>query len=143
MPRKPAIDILIRPASSRVLAKEVAPFNIRVLTVWLGTFNTNFGNVSRFARDSLPEDYRSSVAELTMDAIRSGKLPFDGDTDKAAKVIYEVATGEGVGAEREAERFLPLGRDMITRVGLVRDQYTHALEVFGEISGNVYIERKD
>ncbi|KAJ5684280.1 uncharacterized protein N7477_000625 [Penicillium maclennaniae] len=59
--------------------------------------------------DTLPEDYRGSVAELTMDAIKSGKLPFDGDQDKASKAIFEVAAGEGIGAGREAERFLPLG----------------------------------
>ncbi|KAJ5212157.1 Short-chain dehydrogenase/reductase SDR [Penicillium cinerascens] len=78
-----------------------------------------------------------------MDAIKSGKLPFDGDTDKAAKAIYEMAAGEGVGAEREAELFLPLDRDMITRVCLIRDQYTHALEVLGDFSGNLYMERQD
>lgn len=137
------MDILTSTASSRVLAKEVAPFNIRLLTVWLGVFNTNFGNVARFAQESLPEDYRGSVAEITMDAIKSGTLPFDGDRDKAAKAIYEVAAGEGAGAGHEAERFLPLGRDMITRVGLVRDQCVHALEVFGGVSGNVHIDRQD
>ncbi|KAJ5693075.1 Short-chain dehydrogenase/reductase SDR [Penicillium macrosclerotiorum] len=127
-------------ASSRVLAKEVTPFNVRLLTVWLGTFRTNFGNASQFSEGPLPDDYRGSVAENMMDAIKSGKFVGDGDTEKAAKAILEVVLGQGAGTSLEAERFLPLGRDMLTRVGLVRDQCGHALEVFGDICGNVYAE---
>ncbi|KAJ6131575.1 Short-chain dehydrogenase/reductase SDR [Penicillium sp. IBT 18751x] len=114
--------------------EKVAPFNNWALPVWLGTFNTKFGNVSRFAQVALPEDYRGSVAELTMNAIKSGKLPFD-----ASKAIFEIAAAEGVDAGREAEQLLPLGCDMISRVGLLCDQCLHTLKVFEKVSGNVYI----
>ncbi|KAJ5095644.1 Short-chain dehydrogenase/reductase SDR [Penicillium alfredii] len=128
--------------SSRVLAKEVAPFNIRVLTVWLGTFNTNIGNASALARNPLPDVYQGSMAARMMDAISSGNFPANGDRLKAAKAIYEVAVGEGGGAGRETELFLPMGGDMISRVEVVRDQCVRALEVFGDVAASVGIDAK-
>ncbi|KXG48745.1 Short-chain dehydrogenase/reductase SDR [Penicillium griseofulvum] len=126
----------------KVLAKEVAPFNVRFLTVWLGVFNTQFGAGCRSPVNPLPVDYVDSVATKMMDAIQSGKFVADGDKDKAAKAIYEVVVGEGVGVGRENEEFLPLGRDMIPRIELVRDRLVHTLDVFGDIAGNVYVEKE-
>jgi hypothetical protein len=77
-----------------------------------------------------------------MEAIQSGKFVADGDKDKAAKAIYEVVVGEGVGVGRENEEFLPLGRDMIPRIELVRDRLVHTLDVFGDIAGNVHVEKE-
>ena len=108
--------------------------------MWLGTFNTNIGNASRVAQAPLPDDYKGSVAEQMIDTMQSGKFVGDGDKDKAARAIFEVAVGEGVGAGHETERFLPMGRDMVSRVGLVREQFAHALEVFADVAGNVYTE---
>lgn len=48
---------------SKVLAKEVALFGIRTLTVTLGTFNTNFANATIVGKNPLPDDYKDSVAE--------------------------------------------------------------------------------
>ncbi|CAG7917608.1 unnamed protein product [Penicillium olsonii] len=124
---------------SRVLAKEVAPFNVRLLTVWLGVFNTTFGGACLTPEDPLSGDYEGSVVAQTLEAITEGKLVVDGDKEKAARVIYEVVQGEGVGIGHESERFLPLGRDMIPRVQLVRDQLDHSLDVFGDVAGNVFL----
>ena len=128
---------------SRVLAKEVAPFNVRILTVWLGTFNTAMlnWNATLLGKNPMPEDYKGSMVDKTMDVISSGKFEPDGDKDKAMKAVYEVVMGMGVGAGREGERFLPLGRDMAARVKLLQDQYAHCLEVFGEVCNNVYIDK--
>ena len=128
---------------SRVLAKEVAPFNVRVLTVWLGTFNTNIGegNATLLSKNPMPKDYKGSAADKLMEIISGGKFEPDGDKDKAMKAVYEVVMGVGVGAGRESERFLPLGRDLAPRVKLVQDQCAHSLEVFGEVCNNVYIEK--
>lgn len=82
------------------------------------------------------------MAEQMMNAIKERKFVGDGDKDKAARVIFDIVIGEGAGAGHEAERFLPMGRDMIPRVGLLRDQCAHALDVFAEIAGNVYSERE-
>ncbi|KAF3386942.1 Fatty acyl-CoA reductase [Penicillium rolfsii] len=129
-------------ASTRVLAKEVAPFNIRLLTVWLGTFNTNIGNASLVTQAPLPEDNRGSTAEQMMNVIKSGNFVGDGDKDKAAKAIFGVTVGEGAGAGHADEQFLPMGRDMIARVGLVRDQCARALDVFSDVAGNVFAEQE-
>ncbi|KAJ5978746.1 hypothetical protein N7501_002088 [Penicillium viridicatum] len=126
----------------KVLAKEIAPFNVRLLTVWLGVFNTQFGAGCRSPASPLPVDYAGSVAAQMLDVLLTGKLVADGDKDKAAKAMYEVVVGEGVGAGRESEGFLPLGRDMIPRVELVRDRLVHALDVFGDIARNVYVEKE-
>ncbi|KAL2163800.1 hypothetical protein VTH06DRAFT_5859 [Thermothelomyces fergusii] len=123
---------------SRVLAKEVAPFNIRVLTVQLGTFDTNIGNAAVLGRAPLPEDYRGSVADQMMQLMAGGTFRGDGDKDKAARAVYEVVVGEGVGAGREAERLLPLGRDLAARIRTVQEYYAHSVEVFGDICNNVY-----
>ncbi|KAI1416223.1 putative short-chain oxidoreductase [Hypoxylon sp. FL1857] len=127
---------------SKVLAKEVAPFGIRTLTVTPGTFNTNIGNVPVIGQNPLPDDYKGSAAEQMMELLSSGKFPANGDKDKAMKVLYEVVVGEGVGKGHEAERLLPLGQDMTVRIKTVRDYLEHALEVFGEACDSVYLDKK-
>ena len=126
---------------TKVLTKEIAPFNIRALTVGLGTFNTSMGNAALLTKNELPEDYKGSVAEQTMQAITSGKMPWLGDKDKAMKAVYEVVVGEGAGAGHEAERYLPLGTDMFARVTTVRDYLSHSQEVFSHITNNVSLDK--
>ncbi|KAI3176974.1 hypothetical protein DTO027I6_1880 [Penicillium roqueforti] len=126
----------------KALAKEVAPFNVRVLTVWLGAFNTQFGAGCRSPAEPLPVDYVGSVVAQTLDVLQTGNFVPDGDTDKAVRAMYEVIVGEGVGLGRESEWFLPLGRDMIPRLELARDRLVHTLDVFGDIARNVYVEKE-
>lgn len=127
---------------TKVLAKEVGPFNIRVLTVVLGTFNTNMGNAVVLGKNPIPADYNGSVAAQMLDIMSSGKFTPDGDKDKAMKVVYEVVVGEGVGEGRESEKFLPLGRDITPRLVLIQGQMAHGIEVFGEVCNNVFQEKK-
>lgn len=124
---------------SKVLAKEVSEFNVRVLIVSLGAFNTNMVNAVTTSKNPMPDDYRGSLTDKTIGAMDTGNFHPDGDKEKAVKAIYEVVVGEGVGAGQEAERFLPLGRDLAARVNQVQDQYSHSMEVFGYICNNVYI----
>lgn len=125
---------------SKVLAKEVSQFNIRVLTIVLGTFNTNFGNSIDWSKVVLPEDYKGSGAEQMIQFLSSGKLKPNGDKDKAMKAFYDVVVGEGAGVGREAERFLPLGTDMATRVKMVQDYLAHALDAFGDMTNSVTLD---
>jgi hypothetical protein len=127
---------------TKVLAKELAQFNIRVLTVVLGTFNTNFGQAIDFSKKFLLEDYKGSGADRMIQFLSSGKLKPkpNGDKNKAMKAFYDVAVGEGAGVGREAERFLPLGTDMATRVKMVQDYLAHATDVFGDVTNSVGIE---
>jgi hypothetical protein len=119
----------------------VAQFNIRVLTVQLGTFNTNMLSAFSLGKEPTPEDYKGSVVGKTIEIIAGGKFPPDGDKNKATKVIYEVVVAEGVGAGHEGEKILPLGRDLAARMRQMQDQYTHSMEVFGDICNNVYIDQ--
>ncbi|KAJ8120613.1 hypothetical protein ONZ43_g2721 [Nemania bipapillata] len=128
-------------ALNKVLAKEVASFNIRVLTVLLGTFNTNMLNAYIFGKVPLPGEYKNTTAGQIMDYIRSGKIVPNGDKDEAMKAVYELIVGEGFGNGKENEQFLPLGNDMTARMTLVQDQLAHAKEVFGEITNRVQVAK--
>lgn len=123
------------------MAKEVAEFNIRTLTCLLGGFNTPMGTKALCGKDSIAEDYKDTTADKILQIFQSGKFNADGDTLKGAKAIYEVVMGEGVGAGKVGEMFLPLGRDMEARVKLVRDRLDHCWESFGDTAMNVYIEK--
>jgi len=125
-------------ALSKVLAKEVAAFNIRVLTIGLGTFNTNFGNAAKAGTAPVPDDYKGSMAEKMIDAMTTGKYDSlnlaNGDKDIAMKAAYEVITGTGVGTGKEAQKFLPLGKDLYDRVNTVKASLDDALANFGDIA---------
>lgn len=134
---KAAMDGLMK-----VLGKEVAPFGVRTLTIQLGAFNTNMASAARLGSRPLPDDYKGSLVERVANVIAGGAFNPDGDHEKATRAIYEVVVGEGVGAGRESERMLPLGRDLAVRVGEVHDGLAHAMEVFGEVCNNVYLESR-
>ncbi|UKZ76913.1 putative secondary metabolism biosynthetic enzyme [Trichoderma virens FT-333] len=125
---------------SKALAKEVESFNIRVLTVLLGTFNTGMGNATILGQNPLPDDYKGSMSEKIMEFMSTGKFAPNGDKDKAMKAVYEVVVGEGVGKDHEAERALPLGRDLAGRIQVVQDYLSHSMEVFGNVCNNVHLE---
>ena len=127
---------------TKVLAKEVAPFNIRALTVSLGAFNTEMTTKSSaVSQNPMPDDYKGSITEQTMQVLSQGTFTPDGDKDKAMRAVYEVVMGEGVGKGREGERFLPLGRDMAARVKQVQGSLAQSMEVFGEVCNNVYVDK--
>lgn len=118
----------------------MAEFNVRTLTVLLGAFNTTMSTHAAAGKESIAKDYEGTVAVKTLELMHGGKFVADGDTLKGAKAVYEVVIGEGVGAGKVGELFLPLGRDMEARVKLVRDRLDHCWEVFGDIATNVYAE---
>ncbi|KAK4234716.1 hypothetical protein C8A03DRAFT_37499 [Achaetomium macrosporum] len=126
----------------KVLGKEVAPFGVRTLTVQLGAFNTNMPNAATCGKIPMPDDYKGSPVDKVADLITGGTFNPDGDQEKAMKAVYEVVVGEGVGAGRESERMLPLGRDLAVRLRQVQDGLAHAMEVFGEVCNNVYLETR-
>ncbi|KAI2614213.1 putative short-chain oxidoreductase [Hypoxylon fragiforme] len=130
---------------TRVLAKEVAPFNIRVLTVVLGAFNTNMPSATAVGKVPLPDDYRGSASDKMIQFLTGGSMPGPAfvmsDKDKAMKVVYEMVLGEGIGAGREAERLLPLGSDMTARVKGAQEYLGHALGEFKDVTNSVGIDR--
>ncbi|KAI1775753.1 putative short-chain oxidoreductase [Hypoxylon cercidicola] len=132
---------------TRALASEVAPYNIRTLTVILGAFNTNMPKASVGGEKPLPPGYEGSPSEMmhqflsgTANMSMSGLKFTMGDKDKAMKAVYEVVVGEGVGAGREAEQLLPLGFDMIARFKDVQESFGKALDAFGDVAANVNLD---
>ncbi|KAJ6133403.1 Short-chain oxidoreductase [Penicillium samsonianum] len=112
-------------ALTKILAKEVAPFNIRTLTVILGTFNTNMPNSVVLGKTPLPEDYKGTFTEQVQGLL----------------AVYQVVTGEGVGEGHQTEKLLPLGSDMTPRLKGVQDYLGNALEVFGSVTNNVDVDK--
>lgn len=125
---------------TKVLAKEVAPFNIRTLTVALGTFNTNMPKAGIIGENPLPEDYHGSVSAQMIQAITGGNFKPIGDKDKAMKALYDVVVGEGVGDGRQEERLLLLGSDMTPRAQGVQQYIGNALEAFGAVTNGVSLD---
>ncbi|PWI72650.1 hypothetical protein PCL_09665 [Purpureocillium lilacinum] len=134
---KAALDGLMR-----VMAKELAPFNIRSLTVQLGGFDTNFTRALTRTAEPFPDDYAGSMVEKVLGSIEGANFQPDGDHRKAARAIYEVIVGEGVGRGKEAERVLPLGRDMGKMMDRVADATKHSMDTFRDVCDNVYLEKK-
>jgi hypothetical protein len=128
-------------ATTKMLAKEVAPWNIRTLTVILGTFNTNMPNSVVLGKTPLPDDYQGTFTEQVQQLLISGKIKPNGDKDKAMKAVYEAVVGEGAGKGNEAEKLLPLGSDMTPRLKGVQDYLGHALEVYGSVTNGVDVDK--
>ncbi|KAL4744590.1 hypothetical protein BDW72DRAFT_199440 [Aspergillus terricola var. indicus] len=128
-------------ALTKILAKEVAPFNIRTLTVVLGTFNTNMPNSVVLGKTPLPEAYKGTFTEQVQALLVSGKIKPNGDKDKAMQAVYQVVAGEGVGEGHQTEKLLPLGSDMTPRLKGAQDYLGHALEVFGPVTNSVDVDK--
>jgi hypothetical protein len=128
-------------ATTKMLAKEVAPWNIRTLTVILGTFNTNMPNSVVLGKTPLPDDYQGTFTAQVQQLLISGKIKPNGDKDKAMKAVYEAVVGEGAGKGNEAEKLLPLGSDMTPRLKGVQDYLGHALEVYGSVTNGVDVDK--
>ncbi|CAI7661878.1 hypothetical protein PCG10_003277 [Penicillium crustosum] len=128
-------------ALTKILAKEVAPFNIRTLTVVLGTFNTNMPNSVVLGKTPLPEDYKGTFTEQIQGLLVSGKIKPNGDKDKAMQAVYQVVAGEGVGEGLQTEKLLPLGSDMTPRLKGVQEYLGHSLDVFGSVTNSVDVDK--
>jgi hypothetical protein len=95
----------------------------------------------RSGNDRCPTTTRDLQTEKALAYLTSGDFTVEGDAQKAVEAIYEVIVGEGVGKGKEAERYLPLGRDLVVRMKEVKDQLSHSLEVFEDVASNVFIEK--
>lgn len=124
----------------KVLAKEVAEFNIRTLTVHLGSFDTNMATAAAVGESPLPGDYKGSVSEKTLQVFQNDQFVPRGDKDKAVRQIFEVSMGRGAGRGHEGEFFLPLGEEMPGRIKLVRDRLDHCLDVYGDVCMTVGLD---
>ncbi|KAI1136422.1 putative short-chain oxidoreductase [Hypoxylon sp. FL0543] len=125
---------------TKTLHREMQEFNVRVLLVYLGTFNTPMVKKTRPRPEPLDPDYNGTVTGKMYDIMCSGNFHVPGDHLKATQAIYDVIVGEGIGKGHENEIMIPLGVDMAERLYEVRERLDHAMEVFGEICNNVGID---
>ncbi|KAK8035433.1 hypothetical protein PG993_010428 [Apiospora rasikravindrae] len=125
---------------SKTLAKEVAEFGIRVLQVYLGSFDTPMGRSTRLVEQPLDPDYQNSMVGKTIDVFQSGQFQAKGDHKKAVRAIYDVVVGQEAGAGLGKEVQMVLGKDCAVRVIEVRDGLKHMMETFGDVCNNVDVD---
>lgn len=124
------------------MAREVKGFNVRILTVNPGTFDTPMESALQMQESPLEKDYERHEVGIYMDHMRRGDVKLNGDTKKGIKAIYEVVVGEGVGKGHENQPVLPLGSDMIRYINNDIAQWTETINVFGEVCKGVDREKK-
>lgn len=95
---------------SEALAGEVEPFGVRVMLVEPSRFRTAFntGDALHFA--GVSDVYRDTLAAVRADMAGSDGAQ-EGDPDRAAEVIVELAHGD------EVPLRLPLGAEAVKRIG--------------------------
>ncbi|KAI0814067.1 hypothetical protein GGR55DRAFT_676205 [Xylaria sp. FL0064] len=132
---KAAIDDM-----SKVLHKELEPFNVRVLLVYLGTFNTAMASSVKPISAPLEPDYVGTQTEMLFNMLHKGDFATPGDHLKACQAIYDVIMNEGFAKGLGNEIMLPLGSDLAGTVKRIQDRLEHMMEVFGDICHNVNLD---
>ncbi|KAJ5531713.1 hypothetical protein N7527_005106 [Penicillium freii] len=100
---------------SESLAKELAPFNIRVLVVEPGSLRTNFWSAYVEPAAGMNKDYTGTPLEHVLQAFKSNTGAQPGDAVKCAKRVLEVVDDTGMGAGKGDLFRLPLGSDCYAR----------------------------
>lgn len=100
---------------SESLAKELAPFNIRVLVVEPGSLRTNFWSAYVEPIAGMNKDYTGTPLEHVLQAFKSNTGTQPGDAVKCAKRVLEVVDDTGMGAGKGDLFRLPLGSDCYAR----------------------------
>lgn len=122
----------------RVMAKELAVFGIRALTVHLGAFDTPFAaKTTATPPESWPNDYKDTMVDKVVASVTGPDFNPDGDHVKASQVIYDIIMGQGVGKGMESERVIALGRDMQPMMDRVLESTKHSMDLFHDVRHNV------
>jgi short-subunit dehydrogenase len=100
---------------SESLARELAPFNIRVLIVEPGSLRTNFWSAYVEPVAGMNKGYTGTPLEKTLQAFKSNTGSQPGDAVKCAERILEVVDGVGMGSGKQDLLRLPLGPDCYKR----------------------------
>ncbi|KAI0429874.1 hypothetical protein F5Y09DRAFT_309031 [Xylaria sp. FL1042] len=125
---------------SKVLHKELEPFNVRVLLVYLGTFNTAMASSVKPISAPLEPDYVGTQTERLFNMLHKGDFATPGDHVKACQAIYDVVMNEGFAKGLGNEIMLPLGTDLAGTVKRTQNRLEHMMEVFGDICHNVNLD---
>ncbi|KAI8626199.1 hypothetical protein F5Y19DRAFT_229708 [Xylariaceae sp. FL1651] len=126
---------------SKVLHKEMKDFNVRVLLVYLGGFNTPMINAVQAISAPLDPDYEDTITGKTFKMLCGKDFELGGDHLKACQAIYDVVMDEGFAKGLGDEIMLPLGTDLADTVRKSQDRLEHMMDVFGDICNNVKVDK--
>jgi hypothetical protein len=124
---------------SQGLAKEVAPFGIRVLIVQPGAFTTNMMNAVSLNSKPLSEGYEETEVGKFMSMFEKGSdsgFAAPNDVDKGCQGIFEVVTGTSRGEGKEQLWRLPLSKDVAQRTKDHMDRLQVGYDSFRDIWEN-------
>ena len=124
---------------SQGLAKEVAPFGIRVLIVQPGVFRTNMPDAVTLTSAPLTSAYKETEVGHFREAFsaKPGERDFTkmamSDVEKGCQGIFEVVTGTGRGEGKEGYPRLPLSEDCAQRTLEQAERLKAGYEAFQDI----------
>jgi hypothetical protein len=127
---------------SQGLAKEVAPFGIRVLIVSPGAFRTNMPDAVTVTSAPLTPAYKDTEVGQWWKAFspKAGERNFasvaPNDVEKGCQGIFEVVTGTGRGDGKEGFGRLPLSEDCALRTLEQGERLKESYEAFKDIWGS-------
>jgi NAD(P)-dependent dehydrogenase (short-subunit alcohol dehydrogenase family) len=104
---------------SDALARELAPFGLRVLLVEPGAFRTGFAGAAlapaaaTHGNGNVSAEYVGSEADKVVAYTRTLSAEAPGDPAKAARVVLDAVDGTGWAAGAQPFVRLPLGRDAV------------------------------
>ncbi|KAI1171517.1 hypothetical protein F4777DRAFT_48963 [Nemania sp. FL0916] len=125
---------------SKVLHKEMEPFNVRVLIVYLGTFNTPMPTSNNLTAAPLPSDYDGTYTGKLHGMLTTGDFAIRGDHLKATQAVYNTVVHEGFAKGLGNEMMIALGADLANTVKRTQGRLEHMMDVFGDICHNVGID---
>ncbi|KAK8058175.1 hypothetical protein PG994_008623 [Apiospora phragmitis] len=129
---KAALDAVMK-----TFALEVKDFNVRMLNVNPGTFDTGMVNVLQFQDASIDTTYADKAVGKMLAYMKSGTAQLNGDVQKGVQAMYDVIMGVGPGAGHLNEPHLPLGAGAAHFVAGQAAQAQRTLAAFGELSRSV------
>ncbi|KUJ12369.1 NAD(P)-binding protein [Mollisia scopiformis] len=117
---------------SEALSNEMQPFNVRVLLIEPGAFNSEFADkcvTPAKGWEEVRDEYRGSEMERVMglvEGMRGGNMR--NDVGKGVQAIWDTVMGTGVAEGMEAFLRVPLGRDAAERWEVVGELRRRTLE---------------
>jgi hypothetical protein len=118
---------------SQGLAKEVAPFGIRILIVQPGAFATNILNTVPLTKKPLSIAYKDTDVGKLVSLFDKRSFPAENDVEKGCQAIFEVVTGTGRGEGKDKYLRLPLSKDCAVRTIEHVERLREGYDVFKEI----------
>ncbi|KAK7934748.1 hypothetical protein PG985_000243 [Apiospora marii] len=124
-------------AVMKTFALEVKDFNVRMLNVNPGTFDTGMANALQYQAAAIDGAYEDKAVGKMLSYMKSGTAKLNGDVQKGVQAMYDVVMGVGPGEGRLNEPHLPLGAGAAYFVSQQAAAAQRTLAAFGELSKSV------